>query len=79
MRTKKSSRWHKGLDQDDLKLITAIRFDVMSKSHSGQSEYLYIPTRYMNDETSGWLTANCRKNIKTIYFPKMIRLFKKIK
>ena len=72
--------WFKGIDQDDLELITAISFDIRSDAGKRSlSDIFYIPTRYMNDDTSSWLTEACVKNVKKIYFPKMIRLFKKNK
>ena len=82
MRTKKSSRFpygknFKGLAQGDLKIITAICFDVMAEGYGHQSGYLYIPTRYMNDDITNWLTMDCKKKIKNIYFPQIIKLFKK--
>jgi hypothetical protein len=66
------------INQSDLKLITAIHFYIRPDQGISSSDYFYIPTRYnINDEQSSGLTEACVKNIRKIYFPKMIRLFKK--
>ena len=62
------------------KIITAIMFDIRGQSHGGQSKYFFIPTLYnIDNEPASGLTETCAKNIRKIYFPKMIRLFKNLK
>ena len=72
--------YERASNNSDPKIITAIMFDIRAHSHYGQSKYFFIPTVYnVENKAASGLTESCYKNIKKIYFPKMIRLFKNFK